>query len=80
MRPEAMRERVGGQRKAAEVLDRFAAHLEANGVDLDKTPAVMGALLEVDPVTEGFLGEHAAEAATLATRPYRAPFVVPEKV
>ncbi|MCL2348533.1 MAG: Gfo/Idh/MocA family oxidoreductase [Planctomycetaceae bacterium] len=59
-----------------ETLDRMAAHLEANGVDLKKTPISMGPLLRFDPEKELFVDNDAANA--LLTRDYRVPFVVPE--
>ena len=52
----------------------------ANGVDLDKTPATLGAMLTFDPDTERFIGEFSQQANQLVSREYRAPFVVPEKV
>jgi hypothetical protein len=38
----------------------------------------MGPRLEFDPKAEKFIGNERANA--LLTRPYRAPYVVPEKV
>jgi hypothetical protein len=53
-------------------------HLAANKVDLKKTPAKVGAVLTMDPQTELFIGNAAADQ--LLTREYRKPFVVPNKV
>ena len=60
--------------------EKMRAHLDANGIDLKATPATLGPLLTMNPQTERFTGEFSAEANALVTRPYRAPFVVPEKV
>jgi hypothetical protein len=78
--PGEIRERIGGRKELAAVFDRFAAHLAANGVDLNRTPATLGPLLTVDPARERCLGEFATEANRLATREYREPFVVRETV
>jgi hypothetical protein len=76
--PDAIRERIKGQKEALETFDRMAEHLAANGVDLAKTKATIGVPLKMDPMKEQFLGN--AEADKLLTRDYRKPFVVPEKV
>ena len=60
------------------MLGRMEEHLGANNVDLHKSPATLGKLLNMDPKTERFLDN--PEANKLLTREYRAPFVVPEKV
>jgi hypothetical protein len=57
-----------------------SANLSANGVDLDKTPATLGAMLTLAPDTERFVGEFSEAANRLVSRPYRPPFVVPENV
>jgi hypothetical protein len=53
-------------------------HLIANNVDIAKTPLTLGVPLVMDPKTERFTDNEAANA--LLTRPYRAPYVVPDKV
>ena len=53
-------------------------HLAANQVDLNKSPATLGQVLNMDPKTEEFLNN--ADANRLLTREYRAPFVVPAEV
>jgi hypothetical protein len=47
-------------------------------VDLDATLLGLGVPLTMDPKSERFLGNDAANA--MLTRPYRKPYVVPEKV
>ena len=76
--PEEIREAVKAQPGMAEALGRMEEHLAANQVDLRKTPATLGALLNMDAKTERFIGNEAANP--LLTRDYRHPFVVPEKV
>ena len=73
------------QDRGSEVVDVFAGfqeHLAANGVDLSKTPFVLGPWLEMDSKTEQFVGssEVVARANQLLKREYRKPFVVPENV
>ena len=75
-----IRERIAGNRELSAAYQRFQAHLLANGVDLDKTPATLGAMLTFDPDTERFVGEFSQAANQLVSREYRAPFVVPDKV
>ena len=56
----------------------MGTHLEANGVDLDKTEASLGVSLTMDPKSERFVGSDAANK--MLTRDYRQPYVVPEQV
>jgi len=76
--PEAVVEALKSNPAGMETFERFQAHLARHKVDLQVNRATLGAFLEMDPVTERFRGNEAAN--TLLTRPYRAPFVVPEKV
>ncbi len=76
--PDEIREAVKGNKDLAEALGRMEEHLGANRVDLTKTPAMLGAVLNMDPQTERFVGN--PEADQLLTRDYRKPFVVPAKV
>jgi hypothetical protein len=71
-----MRERIGGRKELAAAFERFATHLSANGIDLDRTPATLGPVLTLDSDREQFTGEFAREANQMATREYREPFVV----
>ena len=48
------------------------------GLDLSKNTYNLGPMLKFNPRTEKFVGN--AEADKLLTRPYRAPFIVPENV
>jgi predicted dehydrogenase len=76
--PDEIREAVKTKADLAEALGRMEQHLAANHVDLQKTPTSLGALLTMDPQTEKFAGNDAANQ--LLTREYRQPFVVPENV
>jgi predicted dehydrogenase len=73
-----IREQIKGNATMSAAFERLATHLNLNGVDLDKTPATLGAALEFDPQTERFTHSDAANA--LLTTEYRKPFVVPDKV
>ncbi len=61
-----------------EAFRRMRDHLRGHGLDPARTPLRAGPWLTVDPKTEGFVGN--AEADRLATREYRKPFVVPDRV
>jgi len=73
-----IKERILGRPELLKVYERFRAHLDANGVDLNKI--TLGPTLTMDPDTERFTGEFSREANQLVSREYRKPFVVPEKV
>ena len=75
-----IRERIDGNKELAAAYERFKAHLSANGVDLDKASATLGAMLTFDPDTERFVGDFGAVANRFVSRQYRPPFVVPGKV
>jgi hypothetical protein len=85
--------RLGASLKKEEILekikddalltDRFgsmADHLARNGVDLAKESIVLGPMIKFNPKTEWAEGngELDGPANKLATREYRAPYVVPE--
>jgi predicted dehydrogenase len=76
--PEEIKAAVTDNKDMAEAFGRMEEHLAANHVDLKKTPATLGMVLEMDPKTERFIGN--AQADKQLTRHYRAPFVVPDKV
>jgi predicted dehydrogenase len=72
--------RIQGNKDLAAAYGRMKAHLSANGVDLDKTPATLGAMLTFDSKSERFVGEFSQPANGLVSRPYRRPFEVPQQV
>jgi hypothetical protein len=75
--PEAIRERIKADKGLAEAFGRMTQHLAANGVDIAKDKLTLGVPLQMDPKTERFLGND--KANQLLTRPYRAPYIVPDK-
>jgi predicted dehydrogenase len=60
-----------------EAAERMAAHLDANQVDLKKTPMRMGPVLSFDPKEERFTGELAEKANPLLKGVYREGFTLP---
>jgi predicted dehydrogenase len=70
--------KVAGNEFATEALTRMAEYLKDNGVKFDGKNLRVGRKLEFDGKAERFVNDPAADA--LLTRPYRKPFVVPEKV
>ena len=77
---EEIRATIQSEKTVAEAFDRFLAHLDANEIDLKKTPIRLGPMLTLDPQTERFTGPFSDMANLFVSRNYRAPFVVPEKV
>ena len=70
--PDFIREQIKGDRDALPTFNRMAEHLAANNVNLDKTPATLGAVLKMNPKHENFTGD--AQANALLARPPRPPF------
>ncbi|MGP8199466.1 MAG: Gfo/Idh/MocA family protein [Limisphaerales bacterium] len=50
-----MREQIKGDKDALPAFERMAEHLAANGVDLEKTRATLGAVLRINPATAKFI-------------------------
>lgn len=57
-------------------VERMFAHLRANEVEIDRPVVTQGVWLDMDPATERFTGNSAAN--DLLRREDRAPFIVPE--
>jgi hypothetical protein len=76
--PDVIREKFKGNKEALDSFDRLATHLAANGVDIKVDQLALGEFLKMDPKTERFIDNAAADK--MLTREYRAPYVVPEKV
>ncbi len=76
--PDEMREKLKDDADALDSLNRLATHLEANGIDLNVEKLTMGEILKMDPKTEKFIKNAAADKQL--TREYRAPYIVPAKV
>jgi hypothetical protein len=68
----------GDDKEFHETLARTAEHLKENNVALDGLNYRLGRKLTVDAGSESLVGD--AEANRLLTRPYRAPFMVPDRV
>lgn len=66
------------QKLVKESLERINANCKAVGIALEGDAYTLGRTLDFDPAKEQFVGDD--DANKLLTRPYRAPFVVPEKV
>ncbi len=69
--------RLGGSDEAVRTFGRFAEHLTANEIDLEKTKIQFGRQLTLNSGEEVFTGAGAAAANPMLTRNYRKPFVVP---
>ncbi len=78
--PDEVREKMKGEKALADSFDRFLAHLDANRIDLKKTPIRMGPMLTMDPKQERFTGAFSESANMLVSRNYREPYVVPDEV
>ncbi len=76
--PGEIQDAVKSNPDVTDALGRMEAHLAANEVDLKKTPAALGPVLTMNPQTERFTNNEAANK--LLTREYRKPYVVPTKV
>jgi predicted dehydrogenase len=68
----------GDDKDAFEAFARMTEHLKENKVALDGQSYRVGPKLAIDPKTETFVNNKAADA--YLTREYRKPFVVPEQV
>ncbi len=77
---ELINELFQQDKQASEAYERIQNHLEANEVDLLKTPVTLGPWLEIDSKKEKFKGEFGKAANKYVSRKYRKPFVVPKKV
>lgn len=76
--PGEIQDAVKSNPDVTDALGRMEEHLAANEVDLKKTPAALGPVLTMNPQTERFTNNEAANK--LLTREYRKPYVVPTKV
>jgi len=68
----------GDDKEAYETLTRMEEHLKDDGVALDGLNYRLGRKLTFDTTAESFAGD--SEANLLLTRPYRAGFVVPDRM
>ena len=81
---EAIKEAVASNAEAKDSFARMVDHLQANNVDVGKTPSVIGPALQLVSGTETFATQEKFDvgfwANTMLRREYRKPFVVPEVV
>jgi hypothetical protein len=71
---------LGDNREVVETFQNLQENLKGAGVQLAETTYQLGQTLSVNAAEERFVGEGAEAANRLLSRPYRAPFAVPEKV
>ena len=71
-------ENIKANKQLNESCQRMLSHLWENDVDLNVNHLSLGVALTMDPKTERFLEND--QANEMLTRPYRKPYVVPEKV
>jgi predicted dehydrogenase len=74
--PAAILEQIKATPLATEALQRMTEHLAKNGVDLERDKLTLGPALQMDPKTERFTGNGAANS--MLKDAYREPFIVPE--
>ena len=67
----------GDNKDAMETFGRFEDHLAGNGIKLEENSYHLGPTLKIDPKKEHFRDN--AQANAMLTRPYRAPYIVPQK-
>ncbi|MCP5560407.1 MAG: Gfo/Idh/MocA family oxidoreductase [Verrucomicrobiaceae bacterium] len=77
LNPDEVRERLQGDAEAITTLTDFEANLQANGISVSKEQSIVGPWLDLDPATERFTGEFAAEANALIEEEYRKGFELP---
>jgi predicted dehydrogenase len=71
---DEMREKIKGQRDALRTFERMAEHLAANGIDLKKTPATLGAVVRMNPLDEKIIEDD--RAARLLRRVARPDYTI----
>lgn len=73
-----VKEKLQGNKMFAETYDRMLEHLTKNKIDVAATKITLGPMLTIDPATEKYTGEFAAEANKLNMETYRKEFSLPE--
>jgi predicted dehydrogenase len=71
---------IGDNKEVVASFGNLRDNLKAIGLNLTETEYQLGRKLEFDAASEKFTGAGADDANPLLTRPYRAPFVVPQQV
>ncbi len=78
--PEKIKSTLSGDQLKLDAYQRFAQHLEANEIDIEKNLPQFGVALTMDPETELFTGDMADEANALDREHYREGFTIPDPV
>ena len=73
-------QKLGDNGEVVTTFQNLTNNLKGVGVKLEETSYQLGRTLHLDPKTERFVGENAADANSFLTREYRKPFVIPERV
>ncbi len=69
---------LGDNQQVNESFDAVQENLKQVGIPVEDNIYQLGRVLTIDPTSEKFVDDD--EANQLLTRPYRAPYVVPEVV
>jgi predicted dehydrogenase len=77
---DAKSQKLGDNAEVVATFHNLTNNLQGVGVKLAETSYQLGRTLKIDPERERFVGEGAEKANSFLTRPYRKPFIVPEKV
>ncbi|MDZ4287611.1 MAG: Gfo/Idh/MocA family oxidoreductase [Prosthecobacter sp.] len=77
-KPAEIIEGIKSQKGGEESFGRMQEHLAKNEVDITKDLLTLGPILKMDPKTENFIDNDAAQG--MIKDKYREPFVVPEQV
>jgi predicted dehydrogenase len=77
-KPEEIVESIKEEKGAAETFERMKEHLAKNEVDISKDLLTLGPILKMNPETERFTENDAAN--DMLKNKYRKPFVVPDEV
>jgi hypothetical protein len=72
--PDEMRAQIKSDPDALPAFNRMAEHLAANGVDLEKTKALLGAVVKINPATEKIIQN--SKANHMLRRAPRAPYQI----
>jgi predicted dehydrogenase len=72
--------KLGDNSVVVESFQNIQENLAGVGIKLKESMYQLGRTLTLDPITERYVGDGAAEANAFLTREYREPFVVPAKI
>lgn len=74
---DQIREHLKGNALFTETFERMLTHLKDNKLEADLSKIVIGPMLQLDPASEKYTGEFAAEANALDMEVYRKEFSIP---